>query len=83
MSTEKKVVGVFPYLDTHDLVVDVSIDDQPLSPIRIPLVDLVSDYIAYNQEMFSSTISESNKPDALALCGLLRLCAKRIEESTV
>lgn len=83
MSIEKTIVGVAPYLDTHDLVVDITIGDEDATTVRVPIVDLVSDYITYNQELFSSSIAPANKNDALALAGLLRLCAKRIEETTV
>lgn len=79
---DKTVVAVAPYIDQGDLVIDISVNEDPLAPARVPIIDLVSDYITYHQEMFSPSIADSNKNDALALAGLLRLCAKRIEEAT-
>lgn len=82
LSNTTKKVEIAPYITSEDLVIDISVDNEPLSSVRMPLVDLVSDYILYNQEMFSTSISDANKNEALALSGLLRLCAKRVEEAT-
>ncbi len=82
LSNTTKKVEIAPYITSEDLVIDISVDNEPLSSVRMPLIDLVSDYILYNQEMFSTSISDANKNEALALSGLLRLCAKRVEEAT-
>ena len=78
----KEPVSISPFIDDGDVCIDISIGESPLPTVKVPLVDLVNDYILYNQEMFSSSISEANKNEALALCGVLRLCAKRLEEAT-
>jgi hypothetical protein len=82
LPVKKDEVAISPYIDSGEFCIDIAIGNHPLPTARVSIVSLIDDYLMYNQEMFSTSIAQSNKDDALALCGILRLCAKRIEEAT-
>jgi len=82
LPVQKEEVAISPYIDSGEFCIDITIGEQPLPTVKVAITSMIDDYLMYNQEMFSSSIAEANKNDALALCGLLRLCAKRLEEAT-
>jgi hypothetical protein len=82
LPVKKEEVVISPYIDSGEFCIDIAVGEHSLPTAKVAITSLIDDYLMYNQEMFSSSIADANKNDALALCGILRLCAKRIEEAT-
>lgn len=72
-------VGVAPFIEGDELVIDIQIGEQDIKPVRIPISELIDDYIEYHSDMFQNCISSPNAPDAKRLVGILRLAAHTLE----
>lgn len=76
-------VSVYPFFDGEDVVIDIQVGDKDLMPVRMPIVEMIDEYIDYNAEMFQNVISTANASDAKRLVGILRLAAHTLETAIV
>lgn len=74
-------VGVYPFLDGEDVVIDIAVGSTDLEPIRIPIAQMIDEYIEWSSEMFSKSIAQPNVEDARKLIGILRLAAHTLESA--
>jgi hypothetical protein len=78
----KKVeVALSPYLEGDELIIDLSVGDDILTPVRVPFSELIDEYVRYHSEMFENSIAEANIQDAKRLAGILRLAANTLESA--
>ena len=81
MTVGKVEVGVAPFIEGDELGVDISVGDHDLAPVRVPISQLIDDYIEFNSEMFTNSIAGPNKEEARQLVGILRLSAHTLEQA--
>jgi len=81
-TTAKLEVAVAPFIEGDELVIDIQIGDMDVHPVRVPISQLIDEYIQFNSEMFTSTIAEPNRNEAKELIGILRLAAHTLEAAT-
>lgn len=82
LTTAKLDVAVAPFIEGDEIVIDIQIGEMDVHPVRIPIAQLIDDYIHYNSEMFTSHISQANRDEAKELIGILRLAAHTLEAAT-
>lgn len=81
ITTGKIEVAVSPFILGDELIVDICVGDHDLTPIRVPISELIDDYIKYQSEMFTNSIAGPNKEEARRLVGILRLSAHTLEQA--
>lgn len=74
-------VALSPYLEGDELIIDLSVGDTILNPVRVPFSELIDEYVQYHSEMFENSIAEANIQDAKRLAGILRLAANTLESA--
>jgi hypothetical protein len=81
INSVKVDVGVTAFFDGEEVVIDVDVGDQILGPVRFSIDSMAQDYIQYNADMFTSTIPDRARREAMQLVGTLRAAAQLVETS--
>lgn len=81
LTSAKLEVSLAPFIEGDEIVIDVMIEDREITPVRVPISQLVDDYIQFNSELFGQTIAPANRDEARELVGILRLSAHTLEQA--
>lgn len=78
-STDTVDVSVFPFFEGEDVVIDLQVGEKDLMPVRMPILEMIDEYINFHSDMFQNVIATPNAADAKRLVGILRLAAHTLE----
>jgi chromatin segregation and condensation protein Rec8/ScpA/Scc1 (kleisin family) len=81
LTSAKLDIAVAPFIEGNELVIDLQVEDRDITPVRVPLAQLIDDYIQFNSELFGQTIAPANRDEAKELIGILRLAAHTLEQA--
>lgn len=76
---ERMKFNIYPYIEDGDLVIETSLEDSDLEPVRLKLEQLFTDFLEYRREMFSSELSHHHRPEVVDTIALLRHIAREME----
>ena len=76
---DKMNLNIYPYVEDGDLVIETSLGDDELEPVRIKLSQLFTDFLEYRREMYSSDLSHHFRPEVVDTIALLRYIAREME----
>lgn len=80
MFLKKPVIALFPYVDEGELVIDLSIDGEPLNSVRTRLEILFDDYLDYRRDRYGSDIDPRYRIEIIEMIGTLRNIAREMEK---
>lgn len=75
----KMELGIYPYVDEGDLVIESTFNGEDLKPLKIKLSQLFTDFLDYRRLMYSSEISPNFRPEVVETIALLRHIAREME----
>lgn len=82
MEMEIKHVHVMPYIDQGELVVELTIEDQPVAPISQKLEQLFEEFLDYRRNKNDSNLDPQYREEVVNMVATLRSIARQLEIET-
>ncbi len=82
MEVEVKHVHVMPYIEEGQLVVDLSIDGIPVTPVAQKLEQIFEEYLDYRRNKNDRHLNPEYREETVNLIATLRYIASQLEIET-
>lgn len=77
-----KTVHIMPFIENGELVVDLSIDGQEVTPVAQKLEQVFEEYLDYRRRPNESSMDPQYREETVELIALLRYIATQLERET-
>lgn len=76
---QKMELGIYPYVEDGDLVIDSTLNGEELKPLSLKLSQLFTDFLEYRRAYNTSDIHPNHRQEVVEAIALLRHIAREME----